>query len=78
MFGDQSDDFRIVPFPTVNALLSMYPEIDRGTLLFQLGQTTLIHEGKLYVREIGYYADTNYFRTFDHKWMSGGPSAGRT
>ncbi len=74
-FGDQLDHFGIVPFPTVRTLLDEFPEIDGGTQLFQIGTTTLIHEGRPFVNEVGYYADTSYFRTFDHKWIAGGPEA---
>src|SRR5690606_38071352 len=69
------DHFGIVPFPTVRTLLNVFPEIEGGTQLFQLGATTLIYEGQPFVNEVGYYADTNYFRTFDHKWIAGGPEA---
>ncbi len=74
-FGDTHDHFGIVPFPTVRTLLNEFPEIEGGTQLFQLGTTTLIHEGQPFVSEAGYYADTSYFRTFDHQWIAGGPDA---
>src|SRR5690606_36345195 len=48
-FGDQHDHFGIVPFPTVRTLLNEFPEIESGTQLFQLGTTTLLHEGKPFV-----------------------------
>ncbi len=74
-FGDVKDDFGITPFPIMEALLDEYPDIEQGVSLFQLGQTTLEYEGKPYVVEDGYNADTSTFRVFDFTWVKGGPNA---
>ena len=75
VFGDTHDDFGIAPFPTVRTLVREYPELEGGTQLMQLGEVTLEHEGRPYVSEDGYYADTAFFRTFDFTWKHGGPEA---
>lgn len=74
-FGDTQDDFGITPFPVVEALLKEYPDIEQGVSLFQLGQTTLTYEGKPYVAQDGYNADTSTFRVFDFTFTHGGPDA---
>src|SRR6188768_294935 len=74
-FGDTKDDFGITPFPIMEALLKEYPDIESGVSLFQLGQTTLEYDGKPYVAEDGYNADTSFFRAFDFTFVKGGPDA---
>lgn len=74
-FGDTKDDFGITPFPIMEALLKEYPDIEAGVSLFQLGQTTLEHNGQRYMAEDGYNADTSTFRTFDFTFTHGGPDA---
>ena len=74
-FGDTEDDFGITPFPIMEALLHEYPDIQQGVSLFQLGATTLEYEGKPYVAENGYNADTSTFRVFDFSFSHGGPDA---
>ncbi len=74
-FGDTQDDFGITPFPVVAALLNEYPDIESGVSLFQLGQTTLEYEGRPYVSEDGYNADTSFFRQFDFVFTHGGVDA---
>jgi len=59
----------------VEALLKEYPDIEQGVSLFQLGQTTLTYEGKPYVAQDGYNADTSTFRVFDFTFTHGGPDA---
>ena len=70
-FGDTKDDFGITPFPIMEALLKEYPDIESGVSLYQLGQTTLEYEGKPYVAENGYNADTSFFRAFDFTFVKG-------
>ncbi|HRH69502.1 MAG TPA: ABC transporter permease [Flavobacteriales bacterium] len=70
-FGDTSDDFGITPFPIMEALLKEYPDIESGVSLYQLGQTTLEYEGRPYVAEDGYNADTSFFRAFDFTFAKG-------
>lgn len=74
-FGDTKDDFGITPFPIMEALLKEYPDIESGVCLYQLGQTTLEYEGKPYIAQEGYNADTSTFRVFDFTWVKGGPDA---
>jgi len=74
-FGDVSDDFGITPFPIMEALLKEYPDIESGVSLYQLGQTTLNYEGKPYLAQDGYNADTSTFRVFDFTFTRGGPEA---
>lgn len=74
-FGDTKDDFGITPFPILEALLSEYPEIEAGVSLYQLGQTTLEHNGQRFVTDYGHNADTTLFRTFDFTFTHGGPDA---
>lgn len=74
-FGDTKDDFGITPFPIMEALLKEYPDIESGVSLYQLGQTTLEYEGKPYIAQEGYNADTSTFRVFDFTWVKGGPDA---
>ena len=74
-FGDTQDDFGITPFPIMEALLKEYPDIESGVSLYQLGQTTLEYEGKPYLEEDGYNADTSFFRVFDFKFVKGGVNA---
>lgn len=74
-FGDTKDDFGITPFPIVPALLEEYPDIESGVSLYQLGQTTLEYEGRPYVAQDGYNADTSTFRVFDFTFVKGGPDA---
>ncbi len=74
-FGDTQDDFGITQFPMVPTLLKEYPEIEGGTLLYILNQCQFTYKGQSYRVDDGYYADTAYFRTFDYKWISGGPHA---
>ncbi len=74
-FGDTQDDFGITPFPIMEALLKEYPDIESGVSLYQLGQTTLEYDGKPYVAEDGYNADTSFFRAFDFSFVKGGPDA---
>jgi len=75
IFEDTSDDFGISPFPTVPTLVKQYPEIQQGTMLYQLGQTTLNYKGQAYADDNGYYTDTVFFHTFNFKWTHGGPDA---
>ncbi|MBK8339268.1 MAG: ABC transporter permease [Flavobacteriales bacterium] len=70
-FGDTQDDFGITPFPIMEALLKEYPDIESGVSLYQLGQTTLEYEGKPYIAEDGYNADTSFFRAFDFTFVKG-------
>ena len=74
-FGDVSDDFGITPYPIMEALLNEYPDIEAGVSLYQLGQTTLEHNGRKFVAADGYNADTSTFRTFDFTFTHGGPDA---
>jgi putative ABC transport system permease protein len=74
-FGDTQDDFGITPFPIMEALLNEYPEIESGVGLFQLGQTTLEYQGKAYLAEDGYNADTSFFRVFDFTFVKGDHTA---
>jgi putative ABC transport system permease protein len=74
-FGDVKDDFGITPFPINEALVKEYPDIESAVSLYQLGQTTLSYEGKPYVAEDGYNADTSTFRVFDFTFVKGGPEA---
>ena len=74
-FGDTQDDFGITPFPIVEALLKEYPDIEQGVSLYQLGQTTLTYQGKPYIAQDGYNADTSTFRVFDFTFTHGGPDA---
>ena len=74
-FGDTQDDFGITPFPIMEALLNEYPEIESGVGLLQLGQTTLEYQGKSYLAEDGYNADTSFFRVFDFTFVRGDQSA---
>lgn len=74
-FGDVKDDFGITPFPIMEALLREYPDIEAGVSLYQLGQTTLEHNGRKFVAADGYNADTSTFRTFDFTFTHGGPDA---
>ena len=74
-FGDVKDDFGITPFPIMEALLREYPDIEAGVSLYQLGQTTLEHNGRKFVAADGYNADTSTFRTFDFTFTHGGPGA---
>lgn len=74
-FGDIKDDFGITPFPIMEALLKEYPDIESGVSLYQLGQTTLNHEGRPHLAEDGYNADTSTFRVFDFTFVRGGPDA---
>jgi len=74
-FGDTQDDFGITQFPMVPTLLKEYPEIEGGTLLYILNQCQFTYKGQSFRVDDGYYADTAYFRTFDYRWISGGPHA---
>jgi putative ABC transport system permease protein len=74
-FGDTQDDFGITQFPVVPTLLKEYPEIESGSSLYILNQCQFVYNGQSYRVEDGYYADTAYFRTFDYRWVSGGPHA---
>ncbi|MBK7944022.1 MAG: ABC transporter permease [Flavobacteriales bacterium] len=47
------------------------PTSRAGVSLFQLGQTTLEYEGKPYLAEDGYNADTSFFRAFDFTFVKG-------
>lgn len=74
-FGDQSDDFGLTQFAMVPTLLQEYPEIESGSWLYVLNNCTFNYEGSTYVEQDGYYADTAFFRTFDYRWLHGGPAA---
>jgi putative ABC transport system permease protein len=74
-FGDQSDDFGLTQFAMVPTLLQEYPEIESGSWLYVLNNCTFTYEGRTYVEQDGYYADTAFFRTFDYHWLHGGPTA---
>lgn len=74
-FGDTSDDFGITPFPIIEALVKEYPDIESAVSLYQLGEVTLEYEGRLYVAENGYNADTSTFRVFDFTFVKGGHDA---
>ncbi len=74
-FGDAQDDFGITQFPLVPTLLKEYPEIESGSWLYILNQCQFTYKGHTYPVEHGYYADTAYFRTFDQRWIAGGPDA---
>ena len=74
-FGDQSDDFGLTQFAMVPTLLQEYPEIESGSWLYVLSNCTFNYEGSTYVEQDGYYADTAFFRTFDYRWLHGGPDA---
>ncbi len=73
--GDNDDHFGIIPFQVVPTLLSDYPELESGTSLYLLNQTTLEYEGRKYVSDHGYNADTSFFRIFDMPFLQGGPDA---
>lgn len=74
-FGDTQDDFGITQFPLVPTLLKEYPEIESGSWLYILNQCQFTYNGGTYRVDDGYYADTAYFRTFDYRWVAGGPHA---
>ena len=74
-FGDTQDDFGITPFPINEALVKEYPDIESAVSLYRLEQTTLNYEGKPFVAEDGYNADTSTFRVFDFTFTHGGPDA---
>ncbi|HEY0975955.1 MAG TPA: FtsX-like permease family protein [Flavobacteriales bacterium] len=74
-FGDTRDDFGVTQFPLIPTLLKEYPEIEGGTLLYNLNRCQFKYNGQEYAIDNGYYADTSYFRIFDFRWISGGPHA---
>ena len=74
-FGDTKDDFGITPFPIIEALLNEHPDIEAGISLYQLGPTTLEHDGQRYEAKDGYNADTSTFRNFDFTFTHGGNDA---
>lgn len=74
-FGDSQDDFGITQFPLVPTLLKEYPEVESGSQLYVLNKCQFTYNGRTYAVDDGYYADTAYFHTFDHRWVAGGPDA---
>ncbi|HMN04198.1 MAG TPA: ABC transporter permease [Flavobacteriales bacterium] len=74
-FGDTKDDLGTTPFPIVQALLKEYPELEAGTSLYMLGQTTLQYNGQQFLASYGYNADTSIFRVFNFTFIHGGPDA---
>ena len=74
-FGDQSDDFGLTQFAMVPTLLQEYPEIESGSWLYLLNKCSFTYQGRNFIVDDGYYADTAFFRTFDYHWISGGPHA---
>lgn len=74
-FGDQSDDFGLTQFAMVPTLLNEYPDIESGSWLYQLNKCTFTYQGQNFIEDEGYYADTSFFRTFDYRWLRGGPHA---
>lgn len=74
-FGDQSDDFGLTQFAMVPTLLKEYPEIESGSWLYALNKCSFTYQGRDHIEDDGYYADTAFFRTFDYRWVRGGPHA---
>ncbi len=70
-FEDVEDKFGISPFPVMPTLKKEYPEIKDGTRLFILGNQNIFKDGKVINLANAYFADENYFKIFDYKFLKG-------
>lgn len=72
-FEDVEDKFGISPFPVMPTLKQEYPEITDGCRLFVLGNVNVFKEEKVFNLDNAYFADSNFFKIFEFKFVSGSP-----
>lgn len=63
----------ITPFPMAQALSKDYPEVEEAVRLWNNGKTMLKNGSQRFYDEKIYYADSNLFRVFTHKFIEGNP-----
>lgn len=63
----------ICPFPMAPALSKDYPEIEEATRLWGNGKTMYKNGNLRFYEDKVFYADSNLFRVFTHKFMEGNP-----
>jgi putative ABC transport system permease protein len=61
----------ITPFPMAQALSKDYPEVEEAVRLWNNGKTMLKNGSQRFYDEKIYYADSNLFRVFTHKFIEG-------
>jgi len=61
----------ITPFPMAQALSKDYPEVEEAVRLWNNGKTMLKNGSQRFYDEKIYYADSNVFRVFTHKFIEG-------
>ncbi|QEC66812.1 FtsX-like permease family protein [Panacibacter ginsenosidivorans] len=61
----------ITPFPMAQALSKDYPEVEEAVRLWNNGKTMLKNGSQRFYDEKIYYADSNIFRVFTHKFIEG-------
>lgn len=63
----------ITPFPMAAALSKDYPEVEEAVRLWNNGKTMLKNGNQRFYDDKIYYADSNMFKVFTHKFMEGNP-----
>ncbi len=63
----------ITPFPMAQALSKDYPEVEEAVRLWSNGKTMLKNGNQRFYEEKVFYADSNMFRVFTHKFIEGNP-----
>lgn len=63
----------ICPFPMAPALSKDYPEIEEATRLWGNGKTMYKNGNLRFYEDKVFYADSNVFRVFTHKFIEGNP-----
>ncbi len=75
-FGGVGENSASLPFPAAFALKNEYPDMIGNVVRvfnFQSPRTLLEHEDKKYIETGVFFADSTFFRIFDHKFLKGDP-----
>lgn len=72
-----------IPFPALDAIRTSFPQFTTGSLLASYGSQVSVlgrnasnaNPDKKFIEETGFFfADPQFFRVFDYKWLSGSPA----
>jgi putative ABC transport system permease protein len=61
------------PFPMAPALSKDYPEVEEAVRMWDNGKTMFKNGNQRFYEEKVFYADSNVFRVFTHKFIEGNP-----
>jgi len=75
-YGDRDADYAVSPFPLAPSLKAYFPEIELATRISAASEYTPVNRnGQIFNIPHVHYADTNFFKVFNYRFVEGTPDA---